>query len=419
VENKFKINLRTVFLIFFISLSVLRIIQFFVLSDKFWDSSDFRTLYLAQNIFLKRENFYDDHLLKAEWEKIIQSEGIIPVTTPGLPTFPLQYPPWAIPFFIPFHLLSWKSAVTFWAFINICFLAGIIFLTVKLFSNNFNRKTLLELLIFVFAFKGTLPEISVGQPMFVSLFFGFLSLYFARKNKWIKAGIFLGIASLKITLALPFFLFLIIKKGWRTVLTGITMILTLTLIVLITVHNPIALLHTYQTVLRLFHENILSNNPFLLSMYTGIGEFVRFFLPSSSNYLWLFYGPITIVFLLLFQRTPYKTLPHTYQFILIATFSLLITYHMVYDTLVLLPIYFLIPGFSNRWKRLLIIVLLPLFLPTTTFIKHVQLRSNILIDLLCFHNIFLLLILLAILLAYPLYSRPFLPVQKQNLLFKK
>jgi len=128
------------------------------------------------------------------------------------PFLPIGYP--------LFHFLGnidWRIAKLVWVALS----SILIILMVYLVSNqineldvNFTRNHFGIILLLVFLFKGTFLALAAGQISVLVIFLLILFVHFQNRSE-ILAALLLALASLKPNLAVPFFLYLLVKQNYR------------------------------------------------------------------------------------------------------------------------------------------------------------------------------------------------------------
>ena len=175
---------------------------------------DMRQLYFGAKVLSTGENPYNDHALKQMWTQYMgHSAKLYPL--PGAPENYLLYPPhaiFALSFLTP--IFSWNEFGNFTYLLHsiLVLLAGIF-----LVKGRSKTDTLLIILLLL-GFKSILTAWILGNPLLSSFFFLTIIMAFREKISPLLKGFLLFMAALKPTVALPFVLFFLADKQYRTML---------------------------------------------------------------------------------------------------------------------------------------------------------------------------------------------------------
>ena len=368
---------------------------------------DFRTCYVGQAVLRQGENPYDDATLKRGWQRIIKQESIVSRTQPGLPNLPFLYPPWAAGLFggtigrLP-YALAWPL----WYGLA---LLSLVLLAKRwpqaLGTENAEKVPWWQFLLAAVALKGTVPALLTGQPTFAALALGVGALAVGREMKpafngsdttdkqaatieseaataplaalvkplWppILAGILLGLAAFKVTLLLPFAAWFFWKKQWLTLAVAAAVVALLSAVAFYWATAPADLLPTYQHLLaQVRAQSFDPTDPDYpltqgLTLRLELANVLEWLRPGSSSWhlvlhagLWLAAG-----LRLAWLRRQQVPLADWYLFLVLSTLTLLTTYHLYYDTVLLLPLLLFGRYQPRRVQWLLLLLMLPLLLP--------------------------------------------------------
>ncbi|WP_125921455.1 glycosyltransferase family 87 protein [Hymenobacter lapidarius] len=364
---------------------------------------DFRTCYVGQAVLRQGQNPYDDATLKRGWQRIVAAEQLVSRTEPGLPNLPFLYPPWAVALFgLTVGQLAYALAWPLWgALAMVCLLAAARWWPALSESNEELIIPWWHFLVFAFALKGTVPALLTGQPTFLALALGVGALAVAQLNgsharpspstlpvglqaasqsrpaaadrSWrpVVAGALLGLAAFKVTLLLPFAAWFIWKKQWRSLVVATVVVALLSAVAWQWAAAPAELLPTYRHLLAQVRAQSFDpadpDYPLTqgMTLRLELGNVLEWLRPGSSAWhvvlhslLWLGAG-LRMAWL----HRQGKQVVGWWLFLVISTLTLLTTYHLYYDAVLLLPLL----AFAARlpgWPRLLLLVLLlPLLLP--------------------------------------------------------
>lgn len=150
-----------------------------------------------------------------------------------------------------FSWLPWQLAKTVWFLINLI-LVGLLPLLVIRYLTPLPRMpwtaVLLTCLIF-YALKGTRAALGTGQTTILVLTLMVLALAI-WKNSWIAAGLLLGLALSKYSIALPIFLFFLYKRQFK--LLALSLVVQLAGVFIISGfsgNNPISIIQSYYQIM--------------------------------------------------------------------------------------------------------------------------------------------------------------------------
>lgn len=331
---------------------------------------DFRNMYLGSKLWLKGLNPYDDGPLKSIWLEICDTYHISKKYPPGLPTNFLVYPPAALLLYLPFSLFSWPAAVFLNLSISILCLAFTIQLWIKLSPITLSWLQQVIIWLTVFAFKGTLHALYVGQPTFLLLFTGTLSIYLHQQNQKQFLQIFLlSLTAIKPTLAIPFILYFLHARNWGVLLTAGAINVALNTFAILHWSSAALLLQSFLSNLNLLKAHVYSSF-FYTSTLTDITVLFDYIWNIEHKWYNLFMNLMMAAMAVFawFEKKNWDVLTRMscYSFL-----SLLLGYHLFYDVLLLIPFVLVIIQSSTR-KNSLLIFSLPLFLPVNGILNRLS-----------------------------------------------
>nr|WP_233454744.1 glycosyltransferase family 87 protein [Hymenobacter negativus] len=372
---------------------------------------DFRTCYVGQAVLRQGQNPYADATLKSGWQRIIRQENIRSRTQPGLPNLPFLYPPWAAGLFgLTIGRLPYALAWPLWyalALLSLLLLAKLWPKALRI--KNTEMVPWWQFLLAAVALKGTVPALLTGQPTFAALALGVGALALGRrvqraangtdtrneqpatviseaasvsqiagtKPLWqpIATGVLLGLAAFKVTLLLPFAAWFLWKKQWLTLAVAAAVGSLLSTVAFCWANYPADLLPTYQHLLAQVRAQSFDpadpDYPLTqgLTLRLELANVLEWLCPGSSSWhvvlhsvLWLGAG-----LRLLWLRQQRVPLADWYLFLVLSTLTLLTTYHLYYDAILLLPLLLFSRFLSCRWQWGLLVLMLPLLLPLNGF----------------------------------------------------
>lgn len=329
-------------------------------------SIDFRTIYLSANLLSKSQNPYNDSLIKSEWNKISKDQIIV---APGKPGIPSLYPPNAFVMFLPLAQMDFYSAQNLYFLLNIFLILLIPFLLKKLGEfYNFNTPWIFWFLI-IASLKYTLPALWVGQTVFLCTALFLSSWYFSLKDNHKLAGFLLGLAAFKFTLVLHLGLLFIIRKKWKTLIYGISTVAVLGLSSLLLFPlKPMfsEYLETMSFTRHFIFDASRSGYPYTHEMLTitESGTFLRFIWSGLSSYMGVIY--LVLMFsasLFAYRVNKVKPLSDVHLLALLGVLNLMTVYHLYYDTLILLPMVWLLVELKTKFKWFMLLPFASFFIP--------------------------------------------------------
>ena len=362
---------------------------------------DFRTCYVGQDVLRHGENPYNDATLKAGWQHLVQHEHLASRTQPGLPNLPFLYPPWAAALFgVSVGQLPYAVAWPLWYVLALLSLGLLAWLWPRVLrAENAPTVPWWQFLLFALALKGTVPALLTGQPTFAALALGVGALAVlaasaktleasaagvaegAMSSKatafpahgWrpVLAGLLLGLAAFKVTLLLPFAAWFLWKKQWLALAVAAAVVVLLSALAWYWSAFPVDLLPTYQHLLAQVRAQSFdpadSDYPLTqgLTLRLELGNVLEWLRPgTSAAHPWL-HGALWLAALgwLARQWRRGQRLAGWYVFLVVATLTLLTTYHLYYDAVLLLPLLAFARYLPRCGQWLLLLALLPLLLP--------------------------------------------------------
>ena len=346
---------------------------------------DFRTCYVGQEVLRQGENPYDDATLKRGWQRIAAREQLATRTRPGLPNLPFLYPPWAAALFgLTIGQLPYAGAWPLWYGLALLSLGLLAWLWPKVLrAENAPALPWWQFLLAALALKGTVPALLTGQPTFAALALGVGALVFSRQaaeeaswlrkslNRQVLAGLLLGLAAFKVTLLLPFAAWFLWRRQWRALAVAAVVVGLLSAVAWHWAAMPANLLPTYQHLLaQVRAQSFDPTDPDYpltqgLTLRLELGNVLEWLRPGSSPWHPLLHGALWLAALLrlAWLRRQGQALADWYVFLVLSTLTLLTTYHLYYDAVLLLPLLVFVRQLPRMRQGLLLALLLPLLLP--------------------------------------------------------
>ena len=378
---------------------------------------DFRNVYVGQLLLVEGKNPYDDKVLKDRWYQLTQEEGIESVSEPGFPHNPLVYPPWALALFSPFSLCSYSVAYVIWYILIPVFLfvfligVGVTCCIDEVTPQPPSRgakdcfsapleggwgvkkllppgrqfySLFLDLNLLALAFKGTVHAFIVCQPTFLcfAAIGGFLWAFSQKKEA--LAGVCLAIAAFKVSLVIPFVLWVVFQKEWKVLFWSSAVGAGLWLLGIF-LSNDVMILHkvwleNMSRLSDLVFDQTQERYPiyFTMTQITELGTLMEYFRQGASAWRGWVYLVIWIVLILwLWFRFSKKKLDELSLLVILCLVLFLTTYHQFYDLLILLLIYPLGLMKTRVTQIGLFLICLPLFLPVNGFLNRMELPQSL------------------------------------------
>jgi hypothetical protein len=117
---------------------------------------------------------------------------------------------------LPLSFLTWGTAKVIWMLLNIALVLATPWLAIRLFASNLSLLFGTMMALVYYGLPGTRASIVTGQTSVITIFLILLTLWLLRNNRKLLGGLALGVSLSKFSVSIPLFLFLIYKRGWRT-----------------------------------------------------------------------------------------------------------------------------------------------------------------------------------------------------------
>jgi hypothetical protein len=331
------------------------------------DPSDFRALFVGSKLYQQNLPLFNDSVGKEVWLQTKENEGFSSNTDFGDPYIAITlYPPQTYTTFWFLAHLSWQQARLFWWALYSFALLAIAFLLYKKHQTFWPA-------LFILAFSGSFFGWSLGQPVLFALLC-ITAAHFVHPKYPVLAGVFLGFAMIKFSVVIPFALWYLYQRQWKTLLAlGFT---TLLLFVPALVQYGLPVITQWLTKTADYYAFIYNPSPQNIYTFSN-SEFtilLDYYLPHAIS-VW---KTVNIAGQLLgylgcFLLFQFKKLTTENLLLGLLIVSFVFTYHLAYD-----PILFVLPLAilpQNKTWLLLFAALLFLSLPLNalagsfTFIK--------------------------------------------------
>ncbi|MBN1760949.1 MAG: DUF2029 domain-containing protein [Chitinispirillaceae bacterium] len=338
--------------------------------------ADLISMYTSGYMVRNGENPYNDLPLKATWNRIVRKQNCTPEERrqpPGLPNAVL-YPPNTLLLYsflsvIPFRYLTATLRIV---------LLLLMFAVIRMVWTQNKPGTFSDFLLIALTFAGLngTPWLIVSINTSIFIYFFLFAFYRSfRNNHDIIAGIFLGAMSLKITLMIPVFIFVCIRRKWRIALiSGITAAIPCIIMFLSNATFCMELfsswmqatrewdrlLHVIYTGGELWHGHDVWEWNKMLDYITTIGPMISFYLRPligslsypAAKLVTLFTAALMSTVILLTARR--RRIPDEHLIILLSCIELTANYHHQYDTII--PLLFLLMIWQSIPRRTLFII---------------------------------------------------------------
>lgn len=313
---------------------------------------DFHSYWYAGHFSREGRDPYEAALLGATPTPPIQY--IDGVTVNGDPAQPklMQVPANTAPILFllaPFSLFSWEWAKNGWMAINTLLMLAAPWLTLRLAVQHdikLNRVAQVAVAIAFYAIASSRYTVGYGQTSIIVYVMMVLALLRVKAHQ-VEAGVWLGIALSKYSMAFPVLLLFAFWRQWKTV--GVALWVQIVGLYAITVfgggHAPIAILQSY---IQLATRHADFSGIHLAALF-GVGSIFRLIAPIAVT--------IAIVTVLWSRGLRLPALPvkleagTRQEFALIAlsfVWGLLVVYHRMYDVVMILPAILLVAWWGEQ-----------------------------------------------------------------------
>ena len=334
---------------------------------------DFRPGYVGQWVLRHGLDPYQDGNIRTGWQRIVAHEGLATDSTPGLPNQAFIYPPWAAAWMaLLLGPLPYGVAWPLWyGLVLLALLAACYGTRRALAQLGAPALTTADILLVALALKGTMVALLNGQNTFLALALATGAWWATGAGRPWVAGLLLGVAAFKITVALPFIGLFLLEKRWRSL--GVAAAVGGALLALFWhwAAQPLAYLASYRQLIDYVQYDVV--RPDQPGYPLGRAMILQFELRNlleflhQGGYRWaewaagLLGGAVLGRLAGLHRRgRPFDAL---YALLLLQLLGLLFTYHVVYDALLLLPLLAYGRAFPGRTQVGLLALAAPFFLP--------------------------------------------------------
>lgn len=234
------------------------------------------------------------------------------------------YPPWA---YITGAVLSWPSTPTaarwYFGLINLGLLSFLLIWAFKLGLRD-GKRVALCFAASLLATSSICSTFGVGQYGVVVLSALAGAWWLDQKNRWVLAGLLLGVAMMKITLAGPFMLPFLVKRRWKVLIVATGYIgLGSVIVWLVVKTNPIEMLQQLLAVSKYYALEGYS----LVNILGSFGVETRSAIELAA--------PLSLALAMVLSYL-WRSAPMLTHFAIAALTARLWTYHKDYDNLIMI-----------------------------------------------------------------------------------
>jgi hypothetical protein len=252
--NLVKQNIFTLLLLG--SIAILLCLAVFGVGRNGGNGLDFSVMYAGGRAWLTGVNPYNQN----ELNQVMAGIKGLPK---GALDSPFSYPPPTAAFFVPLALFSFPIANVFWILLNLLSVAAIVTLSIYVLNQHTKGREYKVrngiIAAFIIANPLTTNVVWQGQTSLVVFAATMGAWFFSRQNKWILAGICLGVATCKPQLCILVFVWFLLERSWKII--GISLITAGVMsIYLLIVQGPIGVMTAWLLKLQA-HKDFYANVP--------------------------------------------------------------------------------------------------------------------------------------------------------------
>jgi hypothetical protein len=122
---------------------------------------------------------------------------------------------------LPLSFVSWDSAKVVWLIVSISLVIATPWLVFRLIPDRLGLVVSLIVALIFYGLPGTRAAIVTGQTGVLAIFLVLLAFKLTQDNRNWWAGLALGIALSKFTVAIPLILLLLYKRNWQTLIVTV------------------------------------------------------------------------------------------------------------------------------------------------------------------------------------------------------
>jgi hypothetical protein len=275
----------------------------------------------------------------------------------------------------PFAFLPYPTAVIVWLVLNILLGAAIPFVFLRYMQVKYAFLDLAFLFLLLFSLNyASRGALSLGQTTFLILFLMILSLLLLNNHHNTWAGILLGIALSKYSLAFPIFILVLLRRNWYVAMVALlTQVAGVLVLSLVTGTSP---LYTFESYVRLLLLHSAKNG-------TQISGYLPAALATQLMNVILVVIPVGILAFPVLRHL-WRSETNNERWLVEPSFlaalmmmSLLAVYHQAYDSVIVIIPFTVLTYLLFGWTRppinprllivSLVLIWVILFLPGAVF----------------------------------------------------
>ncbi len=275
-----------------VTIGIFGIMLFFLLlNNRFW-LNDFKVMYLAADALTNSKQVY----------------GV----TFGLDTGYYKYSPFTLLFFVPYTLLSFKTACLLHFFIITLVTAAEVVLLHKIIDKHlFGVKKITTGILTIILFSIMLHmerELHLGNTNMILLFLSTLAIKYMLEDKYIKSGAFWAIVILTKPYLVVCLLPLLLHKKWNIIISGLSagIVFVLGSIVLVGFSKSLTLYLSWITAMLEHADYIYSSHTIYSILNTYFGVYIT---PNYYAPLFILLGLLSLVLFWYIDSRAKKTTP--------------------------------------------------------------------------------------------------------------
>ena len=238
---------------------------------------------------------------------------------------------------LPLSFLTWSIAKVVWMILSIVLVLATPWLAFRLLPGRLSLILSVMMALVFYGLPGTRAAVVTGQTGVLAIFLALLTLRLVQKKHIWWAGLALGIALSKFTVAIPFFIFLMYKRKWTTLaLAGGIQAVGFLAMAMLQPRSPFEVFTDFASIagahgpLNGIHLTGLFNPTTLTSVVVGLIFSVIVFVP-----LWSSTSKLNV-------QDSQSEIRDYAVFAVLCSWGLLVVYHRGYDIGMAIPVFALI-----------------------------------------------------------------------------
>jgi len=329
---------------------------------------DLRTYYLSTELYWKGINPYSDSMQVILNDSYKERKLIEINRKAGFPHAVCVYLPQFVWEFFLFNKIDFKVLQWIQMLFNIL---SIIFISWMLSKLNSTVK-FYNIVLTLFAFRGTWYALMNGQPMFIALNLLILAYYCYKKNKLLFSSVLFALAGFKVTFLIPFIGYFLYQKHYKLLSFIFLFLLMFNLLPVLYFSDPMALvkqwLENMEKLFEFTHSYSQINGLNLIS--TSITIPLAYFIDISTQSIKLL---SVISMLFIFVLLKYNQVKPDRFLIVFSIAFFTFSHFLIYDLVFLILIHMLISNKINNYYNLG--MLLFLAIPISKIVESVKIEA--------------------------------------------